>query len=157
MILLAYLFVLHFIADFLCQSREMGQKKSSEWRWLASHLLIQFSFFLFGMGIWSFFMFVPAPAILVIPVLNTIVHGIIDWNIWRLYKLSAHRRISKTARIEALGEVDWNVPFHERFKKHYDLGVKNWQYYNDHWFYSTIGLDQLLHALTIIALVGMFT
>ena len=153
--IIAYMFVLHFVADFLCQSREMGQKKSSEWRWLAKHLLIQYSFFLFGLGLFSLFAPISASAIILIPILNTIVHGIIDWNIWKAYKLSAHIRIKKSAHNETIANPDWNIPFENRFKEAYDKGVKGWQYWNDHWFYTTIGFDQLLHSLTIIILAGM--
>ena len=32
-----------------------------------------------------------------------------------------------------------------------DMAV-NWKYWEDHWFYTTIGFDQLLHVLTIILL-----
>lgn len=156
MMLLAYMMIIHFVADFLMQSREMGQKKSSEWRWLARHLLIQFSFFLFGLGVFSLFAEISAQAMLLIPILNTIVHGIIDWNIWNLYKLSAHIRIKKDlAILDKIIVRDPMIDHEGLMKEAYDEEVKNWQYWNDHWFYSTIGLDQLLHCLTIIGLFAL--
>lgn len=157
--ILAYLFVLHFIADFIFQSREMGQKKSSEWRWLARHLLIQFSFFLFGLGFASLFTdHLTAQAIVLIPILNTLVHGIIDWNIWRLYKLSAGYRIKQQIYKdeEWSGERFAGIPSEEYMAKRMKEEATKWQYWNDHWFYTTIGFDQLLHALTIIFLVEIF-
>lgn len=64
--------IVHFIADFLLQSREMGKRKSSESKYLLAHLAIQFACFaLFGLK-FAFY--------------NALVHGIIDWNIWRIYK-----------------------------------------------------------------------
>ena len=32
--------------------------------------------------------------------------------------------------------------------------IKNYKYWEDHWFYTTIGFDQLLHSATIILLLG---
>jgi hypothetical protein len=119
--MLIYLFVLHFIADFLLQSREMGKKKSVEFNWLAKHLAIQFAIFLVGLSIFNVECTVEFAG------LNAIIHGIIDWNIWKLYKVSVYLR-DKTATPET------------------------WKYWDDHWFYATIGLDQLLHAITLIGL-----
>lgn len=63
---------------------------------------------------------------------NAAIHGVIDWNIWRLYKLSVIKRFP------GLKEGD------------------EYKYWEDHWFYSTIGLDQLLHILTIITIFSFF-
>lgn len=156
--------VLHFIADFLLQSREMGKKKSSEWRWLLKHLGIQFGVFMVVMPFlvayklcdrgaheWPEFMNSPGfmtqfliPLSLTVggmfALVNTLVHGLIDWNIWKLYKLSAYMRIKKEAK-EINASPEWIA----------EMG-KNWQYWEDHWFYATIGFDQLLHTATIVVL-----
>ena len=139
--MLIWCMILHFIADFLLQSREMGKKKSSEPFWLAFHLWIQFNVFTAGLV----FLTDPKTAIM-FSLANAAIHGVIDWNIWRLYKLSAHLRIKKKS------EQFNRSP--EVAAAHYEMGVKNWKYWEDHWFYATIGLDQLLHAATIIALAG---
>jgi hypothetical protein len=137
------------------QSREMGQKKSSEWRWLARHLLIQFSFFLFGLGIFSLFAEISVQAMLLIPILNTLVHGVIDWNIWNGYKLLTHKRLISEANRAAYMNGNLNIPFEERAKVKYDEKLASFKYWEDHLFYSTIGFDQLLHGLTIIALFAI--
>lgn len=118
------LLVVHFVADFLLQSREMGKKKSSELHWLLGHLAIQllaFFIVLLPFTEWAF----------VFALLNATIHGVIDWNIWRLYKLSVVRRFP-------------------------DVNPATYQYWEDHWFYATIGLDQLLHGLTLIGLAQLF-
>ncbi len=128
--MLIYMMVLHFVADFILQSREMGQKKSSELSWLGKHLAIQFGIFFIGL-IWfteEAFLFAG---------LNTILHGVIDWYIWKGYKWSV------------AGWLKAN-PEHEVTKTYVTTGV--YEYWKDHWFYSTIGLDQLLHVSTIIGL-----
>jgi len=134
--------VTHFVADFLLQSREMGKKKSSEPKWLLAHLAIQFAcFLLYG---WKF------------ALLNTLVHGAIDWHIWRLYKLSVYVRIKRSvAKLEQTfakkeGVAAWFTEAQR--EQQYDHEANTWQYWEDHWFYATIGLDQLLHMITIVVL-----
>lgn len=155
----AILFVTHFVADFLMQSREMGKKKSSEPVWLFKHLIIQW--FMFTLSIWFFGFFITEMRtlnmILLFPILNTIVHGIIDWNVWRLYKYSVAYRMLKDPDNVAFNspmahDMAHDALLHGDGKRFVELAAPSFQYYEDHWFYSTIGFDQLLHILTILAL-----
>ena len=80
-----WLFVLHFIADFPLQSREMGLNKSKYFNVLAKHIAIHAFVFWLGMiplifiGLGAYQLFVMISVI-------CLSHGIIDWNIWRGYK-----------------------------------------------------------------------
>ena len=114
-IVLPWLFILHFIADFLLQSRQIATKKSENFRYLSEHCLILLFTFVLGIG-WI------SNGVL-LSLTNMIVHGIIDWNIWRVYKKG-----------------------------------KSWdfEYWKDATFYTIIGLDQLLHGLTLIVLNKLF-
>lgn len=133
--MIALLLVTHFVADFVFQSREMGKNKSSQPIWLLKHLSIQFGFF-FGVLLLA----AGLKVALLFALANTIIHGFIDWNIWRLYKLYAYKEIEKNPKHPLLtGNI-----------------LEPWQYWNDHWFYTTIGFDQLLHGLTIVLLAGAF-
>lgn len=106
--------LVHFIADFLLQSRTMGQKKSSSLKYLSMHIVIIFLCFLpFGLK------FAAA---------NALIHMLIDGTIWNVYKASVYFR-DKSAT------------------------PQTWKYWEDSWFYSTIGFDQLLHCITIVALM----
>ena len=141
--MIAYLFVFHFIADFLLQSREMGSKKSSEFKWLLKHLSIQFEIFLFGLiaifiltdQTWFSLFHKAIPFV----ILNTLIHGVIDWFIWKGYKAT-------------VGIWMKNNPDHEATKLYLETGV--FKFWEDKLFFDTIGFDQLLHALTIILLAG---
>jgi len=134
--MIAKLLVLHYIADFLLQPREMGQKKSSEPKWLLAHLAIQFAIFAPFTSAWF-------------ALANCAVHGVIDWYIWRGYKLTAYYRIRKDV-IAKYGS--WTQPPEEDVN--IKAGIASWQYWTDKIFYDTIGFDQLLHGLTLVTLAG---
>lgn len=123
---LALLLTVHFVADFLLQSREMGKKKSSELEWLAAHCSIHLG--LFTLILTLFFGFWSA---LAFSLLNALIHGAIDWYIWRGYKYTVH----------------------ERFP---DATPETFKFWEDSWFFHTIGLDQLLHGLTLVTLAALF-
>lgn len=118
---LIYLFTLHFVADFMLQSREIGRKKTKEIDYLLLHgigVLYTFAaaWYIFGIGGWE------------LALVNSVIHMIIDANIWRLYYFT----------------VWWRNPY---------VTPSRWKYWEDYWFYFTIGLDQLLHIITILLLV----
>lgn len=138
----AYLMLLHFIADFLLQSREMGKKKSSEVVWLIRHLFIQTAIFYAGLSPFLLLGVISGEKFLLLPLLNSVVHGIIDWNIWNFYKLSAHHRIMAIVKSSSEDELE----------SAYKAAVTDWKYWEDHWFYATIGFDQLLHTVTLLIL-----
>ena len=132
------------------QSREMGQKKSSEVIWLLRHLLIQWLMFFVGLSI------VVGPiAAIIFATANAVIHGVIDWNIWNCYKLLTHKRLMSKANRAAYMNGNLNIPFEERAKVKYDEKLASFKYWEDHLFYSTIGFDQLLHCLTIITLFSI--
>ena len=119
-----YLLLLtHLLADFLLQSRTMGKKKSEDVRWLAAHLGIQTACFL--------------PFGILFSLSNATVHGLIDWNIWKLYKLTVARRY-----------FDGMGPAPE--------ASSQFKYWEDHLFYTTIGIDQMLHIGTLYFLMQVY-
>jgi Protein of unknown function (DUF3307) len=166
--MLVFVMLLHFIADFLLQSREMANKKSTELKWLFKHLGIQFGVFFVGMtwAVLNFFImvtsnnpFVPQYSLktmffaacihgFAFSFVNALIHGMVHWNIWKLYKLSAWWRIRK---IVIRKHGTWTQPPEE------DVNIKaetaNWRYWEDYWFWVTVGLDQTLHIITLFVLV----
>ena len=131
----------------------MGKKKSSELKWLGKHLAIQYIIFAIGLTAMGYyhqngFLFV---------LLNTLIHGVIDWNIWKLYKLSAWRRIQDKLAIEAMRmDEAGSAMTYEIAQQREKEEIAAWQYWEDHWFYATIGFDQLLHMSTIVVLWHYF-
>lgn len=153
MVDLILMFLGHFVGDFLLQSRDMGKKKSENFEILFSHLAIVFAttfvFLLFAM---------PMSRAIPVALANAIIHGVIDWNIWKLYKLYAMKSIKEAAQ-----EIAWakrlsivnKLPEQIKMEKMECLiqAREQFKYWEDHWFYATIGFDQLLHALTMIVLI----
>lgn len=125
-----WLLFLHLIADFVLQPRSMGTKKSEDYAYLALHIGIQYIIFVAGLSL-----FMDTGTAVIFSLSNALIHGVIDWNIWKLYKLSVWKR--HRSDIESIGL--------EEFKK-------TWKYWEDYWFYLTIGVDQFLHGATIVGL-----
>ncbi len=132
--IIAYLLFLHFIADFLLQSREMGKTKSGNIVVLFQHLAINWTVIVLLLPLAG----VSFQLAMAVSTLNAIVHGVIDWYIWRIYKLSVINRIRRAIKPQE---------FHMFRQLCLDF-----KYWDDHFFYVTIGADQLLHALTLITL-----
>ncbi len=130
--LYVYMFFLHFLADFVLQSREMGEKKSSSVNWLFAHVAIQWITFFVGLN----FVINPVMAYQIASI-NALIHGIIDWNIWKLYKAIVYRRLQRM------------FPDEERF----EYESVHYEYWKDKGFYTTIGLDQALHYSTIVLVI----
>lgn len=124
---LIYLMFLHYIADFILQSRDMGKNKSNSIKYLLGHLLIIFTIFLAGMAI-----FFDRETCLRFTLSNTVIHGIIDLFIWKYYVVSV-----KLRKLRSL------------------FGPLGFQFWDDKWFYSFIGFDQFLHYATIILLSNL--
>jgi len=77
-------FFIHFIADFILQSREMGEKKSSSFKWLSKHIGIIFICFLpFGIEF---------------ALCNAFIHMLIDACIWNIYKITVYIRDKKATK-----------------------------------------------------------
>ena len=126
---IAWLFILHFISDFLLQPRWVAEKKSTDFDILLIHL------FAISFVMWLGLIIIGFDAWILFVILNAAIHGVIDWNIWSIYK--------------------WTVI--KRFPPHPNIDPATYEYWKDSWFYHTIGLDQLLHGLTIIFLYVLLT
>lgn len=145
----------HLIGDFFLQGREIAKQKSENLKALGQHVLtVSLVMYCFIMIVSLDFYYAATFALL-----NGIAHGLIDWNIWKGYKAHAIIKIKKAAQEEAkrvkltlVGKSKSQVQG-EKF----DILLKakqNFKFWEDHWFYVTIGIDQWLHMVTIIILWG---
>lgn len=143
----------HLIGDFFLQGREIAKQKSENLKALGQHVLtVSLVMYVFLMVVTLDFYYA-----LVFSVANGVIHGLIDWNIWKSYKAYAISMIKKAAQEEAsrvrltLVGKSKNQTRGEKI----DILLKakqNFKFWEDHWFYVTIGVDQWLHAVTIVIL-----
>ena len=123
-IILTALF-LHFVGDFVLQTREVATTKSKDWHALAHHcMIIWFSMIPLGVMVGGGFI-----DCVMFATVNALVHGAIDRNIWKRYGRRIDRKSDPTRN--------------DRF-----------EYWNDHVFYTVIGFDQFLHVSTMFLLLA---
>lgn len=162
---IAYAFMLHFVADWALQSKEMGREKSNKFSVLLQHAGVHLVVFFFG----ALIFLNPAQA-LMFSAANAAVHAIIDWYLWRLYKLSVYHRRDKLIPQEKYEE--WGVTPKEMSYQEYIEMLKNkdftqvseemnwlkteFKFWDDYWFGFTLGFDQMLHAIHISMFVALF-
>jgi hypothetical protein len=71
---LIILVILHFLADFVFQTRDMAINKTRSYKALSKHCVVVFLFMFFGSMNFYF------------ALTNAVLHGFIDKNIWRYYR-----------------------------------------------------------------------
>lgn len=144
--LLSLLVIVEYIADFKLQSRYMATKKSEDIVVLIKHVGIIFAA-LFTSSL-AIFTYLPGTtsevpiAALGFAGTNVLIHGIIDWNIWGFYKRGV---------LSKLGLQGMDLE-HPPIQKQ----IKDFKYWEDKMFYDTIGLDRLLHIITLIITYQIF-
>lgn len=106
----------HFLGDWWLQSRRIAETKSKDFLVLLVHVAIV-TVILIPAAAFA----LPASQILGALLYNAIAHGLIDWNLWRVY-------------LYLRGESAFEDYVRMR---------------HDYKFYSTIALDQTLHLLIL--------
>ena len=138
---LTILFITHFLFDFVFQSREMGKRKSEDINYLLKHGGILFMGYM-----WAAYAICDNIAdMFAMGAVIVIIHCIQDWYIWRGYKWIINREI-----IKCIAGADMIPQEHLDAIKTKELN--NFKYWEDHKFYTTIGIDQTLHFITIVLL-----
>ena len=121
-----YLLLLHFIGDFVFQSRRIAENKSSDFRVMIHHCLILAA--VFGVGMFSVIPSFDAWMCFILALFGT--HYLQDTFVWRSYK--------------------WLMT--QRYRSELD----KFEYWKDSGFWSTIGFDQMFHVATLYFLWRVF-
>jgi hypothetical protein len=117
--------IVHSVFDWLVQDRETAKNKSYSFKYLFPHLFLIY----IGLMLWGLFAAnLNHQQSFLFAVGNCILHGIIDWNIWKVYAYTVKKRFENL-----------------------DL----FTYYEDRWFYNFIAIDQLLHGLCYVLLYSI--
>lgn len=156
--LLVILF-LHFVADFLLQTRKMGLNKGKSNMWLGIHVGVYLiAFLIVGMTLGHYITDMnDGGAILILEyvLLNAAIHFGTDWLTSRAsgycyLKMTEHKNQKEYYEQELAdreGEEDLTI---EQVQKDINYELKKehmWQYH----FWSVIGFDQFLHATALIS------
>ena len=145
MIDLIVLCTAHFLADIALQSRTMGKEKSKDPMWMFIHFGIIFmAFFAAGLFVFRNHVLAPEPAAL-LAISVACIHCLQDWFVWMLYRCHVKVRV-----------VNRLITKHRDSRHNMDYEVKQWKCLKDYWFFFTIGIDQYLHYMLIVAVWGMF-
>jgi len=134
---LIYLLVLHFIADWAIQSPEMGRDKSKSYFVFLHHMWHHFAVFFIGVGL-----LFDINIAIIVSTLNVLLHGFIDFFIWRLYRVFVLAR--HYPMIQCYGRIYTMEHLEKRFK-----------YWKDHWFGVFLGADQCLHFASLILITAI--
>ena len=121
---LVFLLVIHYLADFLCQTREMATNKSSSIKWLTYHVLT------YTAVLW------------------------ISFGVFLIATKGGHTSVLLGSTITFVlvnGILHWCTDFlTSRASTHY---YKQENYFM---FFAVIGLDQLIHTVTLLLTFNYF-
>lgn len=170
---LAWIFVLHFLADWLLQSKYMSHNKSSKLEVLLQHASIHLAVFFIGLILITSFQ-----SALMFALANAVVHGFVDWYLWRFYKISVI--IRKRVLIPKEKWEEWGVSPKElnlssaimgfmlgfksqldeltmtsHGKKIMEYFTKEFKYWDDAMFINMLGFDQMVHAVCLVIIFGL--
>ncbi len=141
---LVTLMLAHLVADFFLQPRKMGRNKSKSKKWMLKHVLIHVAVFTafttvffvntFENSFWQ----IALVSSLTFAAANGLCHMLVDLVTWRLYALSVIYRARS-----------------HKFPRDKQAALR-FKYWEDHWFYVTIGVDQFLHIVHILLVYKVF-
>lgn len=134
-------FLLHYLADWILQSCEMGRQKSNKFKVLCQHISIIFAVICVGtipiIGFWN---------AVGLSLLNALTHAVIDWYIWRGYKATVWMRRKEflpkgEGILKSEDEMTWLK--------------ENFKYWEDPVFGHFLGADQLFHYIILYLIYGV--
>jgi len=121
-----YLLLLHFIGDFVFQSREIAENKSAKFSVMNTHCMTLFTTFLGGL----YFLGCDLHKTIGFLICLYCTHFLQDTFVWRSYKWLMMQR--------------------------YRSELPKFEYWKDSGFWSTIGFDQMMHVATMYYLWRAF-
>jgi hypothetical protein len=158
--LVLILYVAYF-ADFKMQSRDIATRKSVNFEALNLHVLTIIGtlfwpcWLVFGLKYSAPIGFIMA---MFFTVINGIIHGVIDWNIWKGYKKNVAKNIHQYFKEQSPDDIEERYPSLKDYTEAElrSVFMKEKMYAEDKKFYDTIGFDGYLHVATIILLYAWF-
>lgn len=107
-----YLIIItHFVSDWILQPQSVARQKASSWAWMLKHIWIIF--------VATSMLFILGEGSIGLAMLYTVLHGIQDRYIWRIYEW-------------ARGPYTPEYLSHNKFAE-------------DYWWYFIVAVDQIIH------------
>lgn len=126
--LIPYLMFIHWLGDFVLQTNQMAQNKSTSWKWLSAHILTYGATLLLGLLPVGFLMQGPLT-------LSTLFYLILIFGYYALVNAGLHFIIDAiTSRITS----------------------RLWKEQKVHEFFVVIGIDQFLHFICLYYTAWLF-
>ena len=162
---LALVFILHFIADWALQSKEMSRNKCLKLKVLLQHASIHLVVFSIGLLLITTLKFA-----LTFALVNAVVHAFVDWYLWRAYKVSVILRrhllipkekweewglIPKRGSFSGFDSQVKELTSTNHGSKIMDYLVREFKYWEDYVFTFMLGFDQMLHAVTLVIIFAL--
>lgn len=151
LVLVLMILIVHFIADFMCQTNQMALNKSKSAKWLLYHVLVVTAFLGVLTVAFRFMGLAPGSSALLWPIVNGALHYATDhvtsrWTtrLWFLKTELAGKRWRVIDSNEGGG-----ISREENAYWIDDTGTR-------HDFFVVIGLDQLLHMIVYMATAAMW-
>jgi hypothetical protein len=165
---LALIFVLHFVADWALQSKEMSRNKSLKLKVLLQHASIHLAVFAIGLLLITSF-----KNAVMFALVNAAVHAIVDWYLWRGYKVSVLLRahllipaekwkewgVSKASRLfpvlTGYASAVKQLTSTELGSKVMNYLLTEFKYWDDYIFGFMLGFDQMLHGVSLVIIFAL--
>ena len=137
--LILTLLLAHFVGDFVLQSRRIATNKSSSPKVLLLHVSgIALTLLLAGLACLPIEIAL-SPIWGGIVLVNVVAHALIDATIWNCYKIALVYRLTES------------TPAASTFRlRRENIMPGSYRYWEDYWFWTTVGLDQFLHTSILV-------
>lgn len=155
---LIIILVAEYVGDFLLQSRYTALNKSKDIRVLGRHLFEIAIMLCAGFALIPFLLkgVLPLMAVAYFIGWYCLIHGVQDWFIWNGYKYLVYRRVKKAAVEQYKKGNNTKDSIKYVVENKMKSFVTDKEYAEDKAFYDTIGLDRVLHVITLVVLYGVF-
>ena len=136
---MVFIFIGHYIAEYILQTKEIDRNKNSNYIFLFAHIWIIFGLVAF----FGMFVFKDISTAIIFSAWNALAHLTIDFISWRLY---TYLTLGKSYGFECLRDPDFN------YKEKSDLIHSKLDFLKDSLFVKITGAEKIAHVAVLYEL-----